>query len=80
VLIIQGDRDMQATFSDFTALGNAKPDAIGAVVPLMNHVLKTVPPNVDLNNLAFSDPSFPLADGLAQLIAHTLGLDVAVPF
>lgn len=80
LLIIQGDRDMQATFGDFTKLGDAAPTATGAVIPLMNHVLKAVPPEVDLNNLAFSDPSFPIAPGLAELVARTLGLEVELPF
>ncbi len=72
VLLVQGDRDMQATIGDFRTLAAASPDAMGVVVPAMNHVLKEVPPDVDENNRAFGDPSFPLAPGLAEAIAEFL--------
>lgn len=80
LLVIQGDRDMQATYGDFTILGEMAPDALGAVVPYMNHVLKEVPADVEYNNLAFSEPAFPIAAGLPELIAHTMGLAIENPF
>lgn len=69
ILLIQGDRDFQVPISDFLLLARLRPEAAAIVVPGMNHVLKEVPPDLDENYRSFSDPSFPLAPGLAASIA-----------
>lgn len=60
ILIIQGDRDMQVTYYEYTKIMEAVPQAKGLVIPEMNHVLKLVSPFMDDNNKAFSDPAFPI--------------------
>ncbi len=68
VLVIQGDRDMQATMGDYLRLMAASPGAKGFVIPEMNHVLKLVSPFVDENERAFSDPAFPVPLELVEAI------------
>lgn len=68
-LIVQGDRDLQVTLEDARLLQAAKPDARLLIVPGMNHVLKKVGDDLALNQRAYSDPSLPLAPGLAEGIA-----------
>ena len=60
ILVIQGDRDMQVTYYEYTKIMEAVPHAKGIVIPEMNHVLKLVSPFMDDNNKAFSDPAFPI--------------------
>lgn len=72
VLIIQGDRDMQATIQDFNALRAAAPAAQSAVIPYMNHVLKDVPAEVDENTRAFGDPAYPVSEELVRVLAAFL--------
>lgn len=60
ILVIQGDRDMQVTYYEYTKIMEAVPQARGIVIPEMNHVLKLVSPFMDDNNKAFSDPVFPI--------------------
>src|SRR5690606_25509571 len=70
VLIVQGDNDLQVKTGDAEALARAQPEAELLVMPGMNHVLKTPPPgDMQANLAAYADPSLPLADGLAELIA-----------
>lgn len=69
LLIVQGDYDFQVTLSEAFLLAQARPDAAAVVVRGMNHVLKEVPQELDENYRSFSDPSFPLAAGLADLLA-----------
>lgn len=71
VLIVQGDNDLQVKTEDAEALARAQPEAELLVMPGMNHVLKTTPPgDMQANLAAYADPSLPLADGLAELIAE----------
>ncbi len=60
VMVIQGDRDLQATMGDYLRIMAAYPAATGVVIPEMNHALKLVSPFVDENERALSDPDFPV--------------------
>lgn len=71
ILIVQGDNDLQVKPTDAEALSRAQPEAELMMVPGMNHVLRTTPPgDVEANLAAYSDPSLPLAEGLADRIAE----------
>ncbi len=67
VLIIQGKNDLQIKVTDANLLYKSKPDAKILVIDLMNHVLKKVT-NYEENVASYSNPSFPLADGLINEI------------
>jgi hypothetical protein len=69
LLIVQGNADFQVTLAEAAILAQARPDAAAVVLPGMNHVLKEVPMELDENYRSFSDPSYPLARGLAELLA-----------
>lgn len=69
LLLVQGNRDFQTTLGEFDILVRARPDAAAFVLPDMNHALKSVSPDLDENYRAFTDPSFPLADALPDIIA-----------
>jgi hypothetical protein len=69
-LIMQGDMDLQVTLEDFIALANAANGAATHIVPRMNHVLKDVPQDIEENFAAFSDPSYPVSQALAQALAE----------
>ena len=69
VLLVQGNRDFQTTLAEFDILVRARPDAAAFVLPDMNHALKKVSPDLDENYRAFTDPSFPLAPELPDLLA-----------
>lgn len=73
VLLVQGDRDFQVTMREFQLLAEASPKSPALVVAEMNHELKKVPADLDENYKAFSDPSYPLAPGLAESIAAFIG-------
>ena len=69
-LIVWGRRDMQVGEEDFAALAHARPDAEKFVLPTMNHTLKDVGEGREANLRAYSDPSLPLAGGLAGRLAQ----------
>lgn len=70
LMIVQGERDLQVAMADARALAAARPDAPLLVVPAMNHVLKAVAGEDRAANVAaYSNPSLPLAPGLAGQIA-----------
>lgn len=69
ILMVQGNRDFQVPLSEFALLAKARPDAPAVVLPGMNHMLKEVPGELEENWRAFSDPGFPLAEGLVELLA-----------
>ena len=68
-LLVQGGRDLQIGMTDFTILKEAQPEAETLLFPEMNHVLKMVKENQQDNLAAYTDPSRPLAPGLAEGIA-----------
>jgi hypothetical protein len=71
VLIVQGERDMQVSVTDDAkVLAAADPKATLALVPTMNHVLKTVASDDRAANIAtYGDPALPLAPGMVERIA-----------
>jgi uncharacterized protein len=71
VLIVQGTRDIQVSVADAERLKQAAPDAKLALIPDMNHVLKTVTSDERPANVAtYADPSLPLAAGVVDAIAN----------
>jgi pimeloyl-ACP methyl ester carboxylesterase len=69
VLIVQGGHDLQVGEADAAALMHGRPDAVAFQSPEMNHVLKLAPAEPAGQQKAYSDPSVPLAPGLADAIA-----------
>ena len=70
VLIVQGRRDMQVGVADAERLKEAAPKAELALLPDVNHVLKTVASDDPRADAAtYTDPSLPLAPGVAGAIA-----------
>jgi esterase/lipase len=67
-LILQGDSDLQVTVEDANALHHAKPNALLAIIPNMNHVLKTV--DSSTNMASYKTPNFPLSEGLLTEIIN----------
>jgi alpha-beta hydrolase superfamily lysophospholipase len=71
VLIVQGSTDIQVGVEQAQALKAARPDAVLALIPGMNHVLKDVP----------LDPQHPLASyGDASLALHAQLMPAVVGF
>jgi pimeloyl-ACP methyl ester carboxylesterase len=69
VLIVQGKTDIQITPDNAATLKAAKPDAVLVELDGVNHVLKVAPLDRPGNMAAYSDPSLPLAPGVAEAIA-----------
>jgi len=69
LLLVQGDRDMQVELADFLGLAVLRPTSPALVAAGMNHVLKEVPPEVDLNLASFSDPSYPVSGELVEALS-----------
>jgi pimeloyl-ACP methyl ester carboxylesterase len=71
VLIVQGERDIQVSVGDDARkLATADPRATLALIPNMNHVLKTVASDDRAANVAtYGDPSLSLAPGVVERIA-----------
>jgi pimeloyl-ACP methyl ester carboxylesterase len=68
VLIVQGDTDVQVGVEQAQALKAAKPDAVLAIVPGMNHVLKLVAAHEQPPFPSYGDPALPLAPQLVEAI------------
>ncbi len=68
-LVVQGTTDLQVSADDARSLAEARPGVETLLAPGMNHVLKTAPAERAANLAAYSDPSLPLADGLAAGVA-----------
>ncbi|MGB4572521.1 MAG: hypothetical protein WBH97_06825 [Rectinemataceae bacterium] len=69
LLMVFGDRDLQAPASEFDLLLEARPNAAAFVIPGMNHALKLVGDDEEANYASFSDPEYPVPDSLADLLA-----------
>lgn len=70
VLIVQGGKDIQVSVADAERLKAANPQAMLAILPDANHVLKDVAGNSASDNLAtYRAPGLPLAEGLVSAIA-----------
>ena len=71
VLIVQGGQDIQVGVRQAMILKKARPDAKLVVIKAMNHVFKVPKGPTRADNIkAYSDPSLPLAPGLADAIAN----------
>lgn len=71
VLVVHGTQDLQVTMNDAEKLAGAGENAELKVIEDMNHVLKEVE-SLEENQASYSDPSFPLADGLITTISDFL--------
>jgi pimeloyl-ACP methyl ester carboxylesterase len=70
VLILQGLRDIQVGLADAERLHRARPDAKLALLPDVNHVLKSVSiDDLAANLAAYKDAERPLADGVVETLA-----------
>jgi pimeloyl-ACP methyl ester carboxylesterase len=70
VLILQGERDIQVNENDARLLQSADPNAKLALLPDVNHVLKTVTSdNRNYNLKTYFDPHLPLAPSVVPAIA-----------
>lgn len=70
LLIVHGDKDIQAGMADAHALAAAQAKARLVVVPGVNHVLKTVKDDSRAANVAtYADPSLPVAPAVVEAIA-----------
>jgi hypothetical protein len=70
ILIVQGERDIQIGIAEAERLKQAAPSAKLALLPDVNHVLKTVTsPDRAANLAAYADPSLPLAHAVIDEIA-----------
>ncbi|MEJ1223928.1 alpha/beta hydrolase [Sediminicola sp. 1XM1-17] len=69
ILLLQGEEDLQVTNKDFQKLMEANPNANGAIVPQMNHVLKDVYSVAENQNSYFNE-NFPLSRALVEKIVE----------
>jgi fermentation-respiration switch protein FrsA (DUF1100 family) len=69
VLVVAGGSDLQVPAAETELLASARPDAAYRVVAGMSHALKSVGVDEEANYASFTDPSLPLAEGLADLVA-----------
>lgn len=77
-LVVQGTHDLQVSLEDARMLADAAPNGTLAVVPDVNHVLKTVASEDRSANLAtYANPNLPIApdvvDAVAQFLATFAG-------
>lgn len=68
-LAIAGGSDLQVPSLESELLATAREDAAYRVIPGMSHALKAVGEDEEANYASFTDPSLPLAEGLADLVA-----------
>lgn len=70
VLVVQGGRDVQVPEDDAHILADAAPQAELAILPEVNHVLKTVRSDELPENIAtYSDPDLPIAPEVVKAVA-----------
>jgi len=69
ILIIQGTTDIQVGISDAGRLLKANNRARMVLLEGMNHVLKHVPPDIDLQIKSYGDPSLPIHEGMINAMA-----------
>jgi fermentation-respiration switch protein FrsA (DUF1100 family) len=68
VLIVNGNTDIQVTVQQAELLHAAKPDAILAIIPGMNHILKNAPADRTANSATYQNHDLPLNAMLVQRI------------
>src|SRR6266849_10800721 len=69
ILIVQGTTDTQVSLRDAKALVGANPAATLMLIDGMNHVLKTVPNEMDKQVSSYSNPTLAVAPGLISGIS-----------
>lgn len=69
MMIGQGSTDLQTTLMDAEALHVAQPNAQLTIWEGVNHVLKIAPAERAANSATYTDPTLPLAPGVAEDIA-----------
>lgn len=70
LLVVQGDRDIQVSVDDAKTLAAAQPKARLAILPKVNHVLKSVDSDDrTANMMTYVDPALPIDAGVAEAIA-----------
>ncbi len=71
LLVIQGSEDLQVKDSDAASLLEANPEAEGAMLAGVNHVLKDVPPgDAAANQASYGDPSLPISPAVVEAITE----------
>ena len=68
ILIAQGTNDIQVNVLEATNMVLARPDAKTAIIPGMNHVLKSCGDSHQENLATYTNPSLPLATGFSDAI------------
>ncbi len=71
-LIIQGTHDIQVERSDAQALQRAREGAELALIAGMNHVLRIVPMDRDIQTASYNQPELPIAHALTEQISQFL--------
>lgn len=69
VLVLQGDNDLQVSVQDAKLLAAARPDAKLAILPGVNHILKSAPTDQVGNAATYANPDLPLAPGVVDAVA-----------
>jgi pimeloyl-ACP methyl ester carboxylesterase len=69
-LLAQGTTDIQVSVADAEALHAAKPDSELLLLDGMNHVLKVVAPDPELQIASYGDPSLPVDEKLVEAVAR----------
>ncbi|MEX0273348.1 MAG: alpha/beta hydrolase family protein, partial [Flavobacteriaceae bacterium] len=72
-LIINGDQDLQVKVGEAKSLHQACKNCELAIVPKMNHVLKTVD-NAQNNRESYYDPDYPLSSELVAKLSAFIKL------
>jgi pimeloyl-ACP methyl ester carboxylesterase len=70
LLIVQGSTDMQISVADAEKLKKAKSEAILAIIPGMNHIMKDAPADKDQNLATYSKPDLPLKPEFVTAIVN----------
>ncbi len=71
LLIIQGDNDIQVSVKDAEILAQANTSASLAIIPKMNHVLKTIDSeDRGVNAQSYANPDLPLSPQLAGIMVQ----------
>jgi alpha-beta hydrolase superfamily lysophospholipase len=69
-LLVQGGTDIQVGVADAQALHAANPACTLKLIAGMNHVMKTVPPDMPRQIASYGDPALPLDAELRQALAE----------
>ncbi|MDN5284165.1 MAG: alpha/beta hydrolase [Mucilaginibacter sp.] len=72
ILIVQGTTDLQVTVADADKLKKAKSDAVLAIIPGMNHILKEAPADKAKNVATYNEPDLPLKPEFVKAMINFL--------